>query len=279
MTWIPFGADESSYPALVDGVPPWLESPLREWFIGEFIEDYQEDSGLDVRSDRMRRFDFASRATPYADHLRSYGPGPVWDMLSQWEKFRFIDWLIRDNVIQGEDGNDELEDLLREGGSKWKVGTRRGEAGLEERVAQGVAEAADAAMETRGHAGELLSAAWHSAFGVNPDPERAYSKAIKAVEAASIPVVSANNGSATLGSVLVQMRDQGDWKLDLTREHATHSSDMTILGMMQVLWTGQNDRHAGQPGYTASTPAEAEAAVLLAVALVQWFSSGAIARR
>jgi hypothetical protein len=49
--------------------------------------------------------------------------------------------------------------------------------------------------------------------------------------------------------------------------------------MMQALWTGQNDRHAGQSGYTPSTQAEAEAAVMLAVPLVQWFSSGAIARR
>ncbi|KQQ68445.1 hypothetical protein [Microbacterium sp. Leaf320] len=279
MTWIPFGADESSYPALVDGIPPWLESPLAEWFMSEFYEEYQEDSGLLVRADRMRRFDFASRATPYTDHLRSYGPGQVWNMLREWEKFRFLDWLIRDNVTQGEDGNEELEELLRDGGSKWRVGVRRGEAGLEERVAQGVAEAAESVMATPGHAGELLSAAWHSAFGVSPDPERAYSKAIKAVEAAAIPVVSPNNTSATLGSVLAQMRDQRDWKLELTREESTNSSAGTLLGMVQTLWKGQNDRHAGAAGYTASTRAEAEAAVMLAVPLVQWFGSGAIARR
>ena len=48
-------------------------------------------------------------------------------------------------------------------------------------------------MVTAGRAGQLLSEAWHSAFGANPDPEDAYEKAIKAVEEAAAQVVSPNN--------------------------------------------------------------------------------------
>ncbi len=125
----------------------------------------------------------------------------------------------------------------------------------------------------------MLAEAWQAAFGVNPDFEKAYAKSIKAVEAAAIPVVSPTNASATLGTVVGQMRQQGDWNLDMSREHATHTRSHVVLGMVQMLWTGQNDRHAGQAGYQPSTQAEAEAAVMLAVPLVQWFSSGAIQRR
>ena len=49
---------------------------------------------------------------------------------------------------------------------------------------------------------------------------------------------------------------------------------------MELLWKGQIDRHGTDD---ASTPlsvsqAEAEAAVHLAVTLVQWFTSGAVSR-
>lgn len=74
------------------------------------------------------------------------------------------------------------------------------------------------------------------------------------------------------------MRDQKDWALDIKKQHKDYPTTAVILGMVQMLWAGQG-RHAGQPDWTPNTQAEAEAAVLLAVPLVHWFSSGAIARR
>jgi hypothetical protein len=41
---------------------------------------------------------------------------------------------------------------------------------------------------------------------------------------------------------------------------------------------GQESRHGGN-GYRKPTQVESEAAVLLAVSLVQWFTSGVLARR
>jgi len=275
--WTPRGADPVAHHALVDGIPPWIHGLLREWFVGQFTT---YANGFARRwGERMQAYDMAARSA-WAEDLMSYGPTAVFDSITPDEALRMLDWLVYDNATnQTRDDNPELEEVLRGGGSMWKVGERDGVPGLERRVPEGVQEAAEAAMAAPGNAGSLLSEAWHAVFGMNPDYEKAYAKSIKAVEAAAIPVVSPTNRAATLGTVIQQLRDQGDWKLNLAREHATHTTQQVILGMAQALWTGQNDRHAGQPGYTPSTQAEAEAAVMLAVPLVQLFSSGAIARR
>lgn len=126
-----------------------------------------------------------------------------------------IDWVVYDNSTSGSRRrfNDDLEEVLVAGGSLWTVGDRDGLVGLERRVPEGVQAAAVAAMATPGNAGSLLSEAWHAAFGINPDYEKAYSKAVKAVEAAAVPVVSPSHATATLGTVITQLRNQGDWKL------------------------------------------------------------------
>lgn len=271
MTWTPFGSTPESHPALVDGVPAWLDGPLRDWFIGEF--ETGDWRGTDRRVDRMRRFDLDARSDPYMDKLKHWGASQLWSGFGAGEKLRMLDWLIRDNVRHGEDGNDELEEILRDGGSKWKVGVRAAQAGLEERVAAGVVAAAEWAIAQSGSAGTILSEAWHALFGLSPDYEEAYEKAIKAVEEAGVHLVTPNNLKATLGTMIRDMKAQKDWKLDLP----TSDADVPIK-MAEALWVGQESRHGGN-GYRKPTQAEAEAAVLLAVPLVQWFSSGMLARR
>lgn len=254
-----------------------MERSLRNWFGTEFT--LGSDYTARAWTERMEEYDLAARTSLAAD-LERYGPDSVFDALGS-SALDVIDWLIHDNSTWDgrESRNDELEGILLAGGSLWKVGQRGGFAGLERRVPEGVQVAAEAAIAVPGNAGSLLSEAWHAAFGLNPDYEKAYAKSIKAVEAAAIPVVSPNHTGATLGTVIGQMRADGDWALAMTREHPTHTTAQVVIGNMQALWTGQNDRHAGQPGYAASTQAEAEAAVMLAVPLVQLFSSGAVARR
>jgi hypothetical protein len=227
----------------------------------------------------MEEFDLAAR-TSWAGPLGSYGPENLFDGLDDDVVFNMLDWTVYDNASQSGRGhhNEDLEKILQAGGSMWRVGHRDGVPGLERRVPEGVQSAAEAVMAVPGNAGSLLSEAWHAVFGINPDYEKGYSKSIKAVEAAAVPVVSPTHAHATLGTVVSQLRSQGDWKLTISREHADASTQQVIWRMAQALWTGQNDRHAGQTGYTPSTRAEAEAAVLLAVPLVQWFSSGAVAR-
>lgn len=181
-----------------------------------------------------------------------------------------IDWLIyrQPDVLQ----HAELDRLLIQGSSIWKVGERNGNRGLMRRVPEAVQSAAESAS-LRGSAGALLSAAWSACFGRGPDTEEAYEKAIKAVEEAAAPVVSPKNARATLGTMIRDMKAQGDWKLDLPGA----AQDVPV-SMMEALWTGQESRHGGN-GYRIPTQSEAEAGVLLAVPLVQWFTSGAVSRR
>lgn len=259
--------------------------PLLIWVRKLTTATYQNDSWEQRQQpnvELLQEYETARRTrASLISQFRRDGAGALWVGLGVEGFLDFVDFLVYKLGERGYSGQDDLaalEKILADAGSEWRVGQREGHASLERRVPSGVSDAVEAVVLTPGHAGGLLGEAWNAAFGRNPDYEKAYSKAIKAVEAAAIPVVSPSNGAATLGTVIAQMRQQGDWKLAVTREHGTHSTQQVVLGMMQALWTGQNDRHAGQAGYTPSTRAEAEAAVMLAVPLVQLFTSEAIAR-
>lgn len=214
------------------------------------------------------------------------GASVLYEAMEEEEFLDFLDYLVARVGIQNaelaaagiaeEDIRDplvELELILSDGGSEWRVGSRDGFAALEKRVPEGVAVAAAEAITATGTAGALLAEAWHSAFGRSPDTEEAYEKSIKAVEEAGAHIVAPNNKRATLGSMVRDMKAQKDWKLDLP----TPDADVPVK-MAEALWIGQESRHGGN-GYRKPTQAEAEAAVLLAVPLVQWFSSGGLAHR
>lgn len=274
MSWTPLGVAPAAHRSLVDGVPSWMRSSLRSWFVDAFpLYDYR-GSHTDAGVNRLRRFDLAYRQKPIADLLKPNGAARTFDSLNESVVLALIDWVIMDtNSGRPAENHTRLDEILRDGGSKWKVGVRNGVPGLEARVPQGVQDSAEAIMSSKGSAGTLLSEAWHAAFGVSPDTEEAYEKAIKAVEEAGASVVSPKNGKATLGTMIRDMKAQGDWKLDLP----TTDADVPVK-MAEALWVGQESRHGGN-GYRKPTQAEAEAAVLLAVPLVQWFAAGALARR
>lgn len=274
MSWTPLGVAPDAHRSLVDGVPSWMRSSLRSWFVDAFpLYDYR-GSHTDAGVNRLRRFDLAYRQKPIADLLKPNGAARTFDSLDESVVLALIDWVIMDtNSGRLAENHTRLDEILRDGGSKWKVGVRNGVPGLEARVPQGVQDSAEAIMSSKGSAGTLLSEAWHAAFGVSPDTEEAYEKAIKAVEEAGAHIVTPNNKKATLGTMIRDMKAQKDWKLDLPAPDA----DVPVK-MAEALWVGQESRHGGN-GYRKPTQAEAEAAVLLAVPLVQWFASGALARR
>jgi hypothetical protein len=234
-------------------------------------------SGPWLNANLIAQWDVAMRNDP--PHRTSWGGDDrakaYWESLDEDEQIVFIDWLI--HVISKIDGgwkhHRDLEEILHAGGSEWTVGTRGENRGLEKRVPQGVADAVDSIIGTSASAGALLSEAWHAAYGRAPDPEEAYEKAIKAVEEAGAEVVLPMNSKATLGTMIAAVRDQGDWSLPLESKSALSAP----LEMMKALWEGQESRHGGN-GYRKPTPVEAEAAVLLAVPLVQFFSAGLLVR-
>ena len=209
-------------------------------------------------------FDYVDRgAVGVRSVLEGHGDIAVW---------RLVDFMI----FEGRGKVSELRQILLEGGSAWDVGIRMGKRGLLRRVPDGVAVAVEAAIK-HPNGGKKLAEAWEAAYGVYPDPSKAYSLAIKAVEDAAIPVVCPNDKKATLGKVIGYI-DQGTWHLPHQREDSTAPTHDVLVSMLKALWAGQHDRHGGGavavPG--GMTQSEAESALMLAVSLVAWFETGKV---
>lgn len=270
--WTPPGRDPVEHAALVPGIPQWSASAVESW-----VTQFLTTGGFFLNESLVAQWDVAMRNDP--PHRDSWGSGAsaeaYWRWLDVDDQLAFLDWLVYmlSQTSGGRQHHQDLEKILRAGGSEWKVGDRGENPGLEKRVPQGVADAVDAVIANSATAGALLSEAWHAAYGRNPDPEEAYEKAIKAVEEAGAEIVLPKNPKATLGTMIAAMRDQADWSLPLD----TPSALSLPLEMARALWEGQESRHGGN-GYRKPTPEEAETAVLLAVPLVQFFIAGLVIR-
>jgi hypothetical protein len=192
----------------------------------------------------------------------------------------------------------ELDRILTEAGSAWRVDIQRIETEdyvfgqlrkgyrevrtLQRRASETATNALTESVRLAPAAASHLASAWNYAFGRNPDPGRAYSEAIKAVEAAAGPVVSPNDTTATLGKVLGQLRSTPQlWQVVLAEDVPGPAANrispvQVVTNVAALLWENQTDRHA--PVQQPIQQAQAELAVHLAVTLVQIFSRS-ISRR
>ncbi|PSM41512.1 hypothetical protein C6Y14_22025 [Streptomyces dioscori] len=134
-----------------------------------------------------------------------------------------------------------------------------------------------AAGSASGSAADHLAAAWQAAYGRSPDPVRAYSEAIKAVECAAHAVIQPNRAKATLGTMLGEIKNARH-KFSAAIPSPTGDSIAPAEAMMRALWEGQTSRHGAQTATVPETLEAARAGVHLAAALVQWFVSGAVVR-
>lgn len=180
-----------------------------------------------------------------------------------------------------ENAVDALQDMLTLAGSSYRVNDAR--TGLELRIdetAQQALSSTLAAAQTAqsGSAAEHLATAWRCAYGRDPDPSKAYSEAIKAVESASQSVIEPSNAKATLGSMLGVIRNSPQ-KFSTAIPAPGQENDIELVSaMMQRLWKGQTARHGSQNPTRFETQREAEMAVHLAATLVQWFAAGLVQR-
>lgn len=279
------GEDLARFTALRDDVPPWLETSLWAWIRREFT-NFGSSGGRSTST----MSNALAREVERNLHIPIRWNGEhAWDTDAAFKGIRasFPDgepmrvWRLVDYLLgtKRDVQKKNLGQLLAEAGSAWTVGERNGRPGLIKRLPSGVAQAALAAFQ-HGDAGRRLESAWASAFGVSPDPEAAYSRAVKAVEDAAIPVVNPGNDKATLGTLIGQMSGGGKFNLPHLRTHANAHSHDVLISMMQLLWTGQHDRHGGPSavGVPNVTQDEAESAVILAVTLVGWFETGKVVR-
>lgn len=286
--WRPLSVREAgtaqAYDGPHDGVPYWMFGALWDWVAERYpvriatpngpIEHpmaagtYRriqmalalnlEGSGLGTRAERMR------------DALRAKAvkkPAVLLDVVDYW--------LGHDSEREGV-AIRQLDDILKAGRSVWTV-LPGSPPCLTRRVAP-EARGAVIALGDTGRPSEHLSRAWRAVYGRQPNPGEGYREAIRAVEAAAKPVVSPDNGRTTLGTIIHDMRARPDkWEVRL-KHHTPDGQVSAVVGMLDLLWSGQSGRH-GDPAPDAPmdvTQEEAEAGLHLAVTLVHWFSRGVV---
>lgn len=135
-----------------------------------------------------------------------------------------------------------------------------------------------------GHAAAAtnLDSAWRATYGPSPSPSAGYSAAVKAVEAAIVPVIAPGTERTVHAAARKLRNELNAWSFTLIHERGLDSGSGSIdvvSAMLDRLLIGETDRHTSDERNRASTQAEAETAVHLAVVLVQWFESGAIRPR
>ncbi|MCX4864008.1 hypothetical protein OHU11_12695 [Streptomyces sp. NBC_00257] len=259
-----------------DGVPAHLLGPLQSW-----VE--KDLAILDARNTEQEgarricvRLRIAAPSDDYAHRLFNSAGAELLDVVDSLLAYRAEARIVQPGRLQ------TLTDLLDEAGSAYRVND--GLDGLEERVTAAVRDAvrrtiADAAgVPAAGSAADHLATAWQAAYGRRPDPVRAYSESIKAVESAAHAVIQPRHGRATLGTMLGEI---GNARAKFTVAVPTPAGKDPIApveAMMRTLWDGQTSRHGNQGGTVSESLDSARAGVHFAAALVQWFTSGAVAR-
>ena len=296
MSWVPFGMEEGKPSVLVDGVPDYMKKSLIDWMMqaelllccgGTSIygEKWLDE---DTRYELIKEFD---RRTRQESHLCDVAPNKYFEesMNADLIGLQYTDFLL---MKLDEDMRDEqcifpsseefhshiqnLDTILEESGSKWRVGERNSICGLEERVDPAMQQMVDNAMDSSSGYGQQLSEAWHYMFGREPNYSAAYAAAIKAVESIALPMVEPNNKDSTLSKASRVMRDQ-HWAFQIEAREENNVPGGVIQLLMSGLMNSQPDRHGG-PDSGVVSKEKAQAAVYSAVFLIQCFKAGLVRR-
>ncbi|MXZ89818.1 MAG: hypothetical protein F4Z07_13420 [Dehalococcoidia bacterium] len=274
---------EADRVGLADGVPPWLRSSIAAWVDVPLEAAYKRSS--QHLGDLVREIERNARVSPGLNFSGSFPEyGARTDLrnriLNGTEEttLNVVDYLVR--VIYPNARN-KMEAILQEGGSAWGVGIRGdGKYGLVKRVPAALQDLANQATGGAQQHHKYLRKAWGEAYGREPSPDTAYKDAVRAVEAVSIPIVTPSQSRATLGSVIAELRDNGEDYATRLSPSAEPDSVTVVREMLQLLWKSQWDRHGVEDDIPLTvSQKEAEDALSLAVTLVRWFDTGAIYRK
>ncbi|MFI6611933.1 MULTISPECIES: hypothetical protein [unclassified Streptomyces] len=278
--------------ALFEEVPDHLIRPLKTW-IAEYLADHPKLTGrvalqmriaLDTPDPEQLVEAVAasdlSLLLDVVDVVLHLDKGLWWELdVAGPEPTReagLADWLPDFSWPKGSKAAavERLDEMLMDAGSAFEVDWRQ--RCLQRRVDATVAIAAEQAMSM--DTGTHLRAAWIATYGRHPDPSKAYDEAIRAAEAAAIPVVLPKGTKETLGKVHAHLRDASD-KWELAIEGTNDGSVAPLTELIGLLWKGHVARHAGGPTFRPQRQDEAQMAVHLAATLVHWFSTGAVRQR
>ncbi|MGW5703864.1 hypothetical protein [Amycolatopsis japonica] len=290
-------AGASLEPELYEGVPPHLQRDLVAWVGAALTNEIElarkvanrfriSWTDTSIQSPRAALIRIVEGDLTGIDSPRPLDPlsvvdaivklHPGWDARGGYSYGQTKQQLWAEKLI-------DLLQLLGDTGSAWQLDAEL--RGLYRRVDPTATEAWRQARElakTEGRpaAAEHLDAAWREIYGQHPDPTASYSAAVKAVEAVAVPVLAPGT-SKTVHAAARLLRDNLDkWRFTLLHqrglEPGTGSAEVVSV-MLDRFLVGETGRHTSDDQKNrASTQAEAETAVHLAVILVQWFVSGAI---
>lgn len=269
---------------LYEELPDHLAVPVRQW-VGQVVSNYQLVGLICLRL-RLPSRVLNSRAPE--ESLVNY----------QDQKNPMIFMEIVDALLAGlseanpysagrygvsaQDLRQELDHILTEGGSAYTINPDRN--GLCRRVDETLRQSLEAAVQAADKqaqgAGKHLREAFAAAYGISPNPSVAYSESVKAVEAVANPLFLPKSPEPTLGAVRSTL-DQGRNKYEMVVQDRTGdpASINAVVELLNLLWHGQRDRHAGGPTTRPVTQEAAETAVHAAALLVHWIATGAIRKK
>jgi hypothetical protein len=206
-------------------------------------------------------------------------------LLAQVLDFALSDLLLGYEGMEIADAVGALSRALTQGGANYEVvrpDPQYVNCRLQRRTTPTATAALRAQTAVAGNASTHLDSAWKAAFGPRPDPSAAYREAVKAVEAAAIPVVTPNNKSATLGTIIGELRANPQKFSVAFARGASPARGGTPLDSIEVvitmcdwLWKNQTDRHGvgeAEPIVAITSP-QAEMALHVALTLVHTFRS------
>lgn len=262
--------------ALHDGVPTWMQHSADAW-IRARIAANSGYAGETPNVDSIRRLERLLRVSLIGTDERMRMFSSMFGRLNPDPNLKLdvIDGILQTLDINSYQAN-ELEEILEQSGSKWKVvETGNGSYHLEERVDITVVEAMDELAQHNGDASSYMKQAWADAFGRNPNPSSAYSNTIKAIEAASWQVVTPGNSRATLGTIIRELIDHPENFQVVVTEKAANRGIDTLRQDMALVWEGQTDRHGTSNPVPPSQEA-AEQAIFIGLSLCQQFMRGLV---
>jgi len=283
--WVPFDAtpeEVAELHVIREGIPATLRPALLAWIIDELPVMPYSSANLTTPDmlhtlQTMLRVDFnlAPKETMTRAQVAEF-----FEARGEQAVLRLVDFLASFYQREGPWYNTPetigtLEFHLDAGSSAFEVyPTEEGPYRIRRRIAEGVEEAVQAAIDLQPVAGRHLANAWRSATALEPNESFAMTEAIRAVEAASGPVVIPKEKKPTLFKVVKVLREQSGWTLVFEDSEGYPNHLDVLVGMLETLAKAQPDRHSGGK----PTPLEAQAHAQLAATLVHWFASGAVIR-
>ena len=290
------GSEESDYAGPFAGVPDWLFGPLWTWLVERYPLRLSTKVGPRWNGRAIADYRGLAMAIRVSlDDSNQPNPSNAQGLQSRLYSLVFndpavlldcVDYALHTGNFTGGYLGDsvraptELDELLTRAGSIYRVQVDAAGHFLTRRVAPETQATADALLKGGDRPAEYLSRAWRAVYGRSPNPGEGYREAVRAVEAASIPIVSPTNDRATLGTIIRDMKAAPHkWRVAL-RHHTPTDQVQSVIGMLDLLWVGQTGRHA-DPDQTHPvdvTQEQAEAGLALALTLVAWFKNGTVTR-